>query len=147
MFVKHVCPPKLKCHCDLDFWPRNPKFFRGHLLVMINNYTKLEDPSAIFSYWSDKVCLRTNWHMQRNIPPTSLKSYLEIPGDQQMFSQSWEVVDTFDQFHNHTVRLPFLHLNSTNLCTVSLLKMNIKMCNKTQHLKRNNHVNSVSYHM
>ena len=18
MFVKHVCPPKLKCHCDLD---------------------------------------------------------------------------------------------------------------------------------
>ena len=38
------------------FWPRNPKFNRGHLLVMTNHHTKLEDPS----YWSDKVCLRTD---------------------------------------------------------------------------------------
>ena len=25
MFVKHVCPPKLKCHYYLDLWPRIPK--------------------------------------------------------------------------------------------------------------------------
>ena len=46
MFVKHVCP-KLKCHCDLDLLPRNPKINRGHLLVMTNPNTKLEDPWAM----------------------------------------------------------------------------------------------------
>ena len=45
--MKHVCPPKLKCHCDLDFRPRNPKFSRCHLLVMTNHHTKLEDPWAM----------------------------------------------------------------------------------------------------
>ena len=46
MFLKHVCSPKLECHCDLDLWPRNPKFNRGHLLDMTNHHTKLEDPCA-----------------------------------------------------------------------------------------------------
>ena len=73
MFLKHVCPPKLNCHCDLNLWPRNPKFNRGCLLVMTNHYTKLEDP------WLDKICLWTDWrtdvltnqHVQTNIPCTS----------------------------------------------------------------------------
>ena len=60
LITRNVCetcmPPTLKCHCDLDLWPRNPKFNRGHLL-MTNHHTKLEE---FFSYWSDKVCLRTN---------------------------------------------------------------------------------------
>ena len=62
MFVKHVCPPKLKCHCDLDLWPRNPKFNRGHLLVMTNHHTKLDVSFGyeFCSYWLDKVCLLTD---------------------------------------------------------------------------------------
>ena len=70
MFVKHVCPPKLKCHCDLDLWPRNPKFNRGHLLVMTKHHTKLEDPLAMSSLvtdWTRFVYRQTD--MQSNIPP------------------------------------------------------------------------------
>ena len=55
MFVKHVRPPKLKCHCDLDLSPRNPKLNRGHLLVMTNNHAKLEDPWAMSSLVIDRT--------------------------------------------------------------------------------------------
>ena len=55
MFVKHVCPPKLKCHYDLDLRPRNPQFNMGHLLVMTNHHTKLEDPWAISSLVIDRT--------------------------------------------------------------------------------------------
>ena len=27
---------QLYCHCHLDLWPRNPKYNRGHLLIMTN---------------------------------------------------------------------------------------------------------------
>ena len=52
MFVEHVCPPELKYHCDVDLWPRNPKFNkfnRGHLLIMTNHHTKLKDHWAMSS--------------------------------------------------------------------------------------------------
>ena len=55
MIVKHVGPPKLKCHCDLDLWPRNSKINRGHLLVMTSHHTKLEDPWAISSLVIDRT--------------------------------------------------------------------------------------------
>ena len=55
MFVKHACPPKLKCHCDLDLWPRNPKFNRGHLLVKTNHHTKVEDAWAMSSLVIDRT--------------------------------------------------------------------------------------------
>ena len=32
-----------------DLWPRNPKFNKGHLLVMTNHHTKFEDPWAMSS--------------------------------------------------------------------------------------------------
>ena len=69
-------PPKLKCHCDLDLWPRNPKFNRGHLLVMTNHHTKLEDPWAMSSLVIDRTRFvygptkrPTDWHVQSNISP------------------------------------------------------------------------------
>ena len=58
IFVKHVCPPYLKCHCDLDLWPRNPKFSRG-------SFTSHDQPlyqvrrslgDEFCSYWLDKIC-------------------------------------------------------------------------------------------
>ena len=56
MFVKHVCPPKFKCQCDLDLCPRNSKFNRGHLLVMTNDHhIKLENPWAMSSLVIDKT--------------------------------------------------------------------------------------------
>ena len=55
MFVKHVCAPKLKCHCDLDLWPRNPKVNRGHLLIMTNHLTKLEYPWDMSSLVIDRT--------------------------------------------------------------------------------------------
>ena len=79
MFVKHVCPPKHKCHCDIDLWPRNPKFNRGYLLVTTNHHTKLESPWAhneFSSYWSDKVCLRTDTPtIRRTDQSTCAKQY------------------------------------------------------------------------
>ena len=51
--TRNVCEtcmlPNLKCHCDLDLCPRNPKFNRGHLLVMNKHHTKLEDPWVMSS--------------------------------------------------------------------------------------------------
>ena len=55
MFVKHVYPPSLKLKCDLDLWPRNPKFNRSHLLIMTNHYPKLEDPWAMSSLVIDRT--------------------------------------------------------------------------------------------
>ena len=52
MFVKRVCPHKLKCHCDLDL---ETPFNRGQLLVMTNHHTKLEDPWAISSLVIDQT--------------------------------------------------------------------------------------------
>ena len=49
MFVKNVYRPKLKRHCGIDFLPRNPKFNKGHLLVMTNHHTKSQDPWAMSS--------------------------------------------------------------------------------------------------
>ena len=72
MFVKHVCPPKLKCHCDLDLWPRNPKFNRGHLLVMANQHTKLEDTGAISFLLLMGQALSTDWPTNQ---PTFAKLY------------------------------------------------------------------------
>ena len=43
-------------------WPRNPKFNSRHLLVMSNHHTIIRRTLGgyeFFSYWSDKVCLRT----------------------------------------------------------------------------------------
>ena len=68
MFVKHVCPTKLKYYCDL--WPRNPKFNK-----LSNSHDQppyqVRRPLGIefSSYWSDKVCLQTDRHVQSNIPP------------------------------------------------------------------------------
>ena len=57
--TRNICgtcmPPKLKCHCDLDLWSRNPIFNRGHLLFMTNHHTKLEDPWAINSVDIDRT--------------------------------------------------------------------------------------------
>ena len=58
--TRNVCetcnaPHKLKCHCDLDLWPRNSKFNRVHLLVMTNHHIKLEDPWAIKSLVIDRT--------------------------------------------------------------------------------------------
>ena len=71
MFVKHGCPPKLKCHCDLDLWPRNPKFNRSHLLVMTKHHTKLEDPWVIRSLVID----RTRFVYGPTDRPTFAKQY------------------------------------------------------------------------
>ena len=48
-------PPKLKCHYDLDLWSRNPKFNKGHLIVMTNYHTKLEYPRAMSSLVTDRT--------------------------------------------------------------------------------------------
>ena len=40
---------------NLDLWPRNPKVNRGHLLVMTNHHTKLEDPWAMSSLVIDRT--------------------------------------------------------------------------------------------
>ena len=52
MFVKHVCPYPQPC--DIDLWPRYHKFNRGHLFVMTNHHTKLEDPLAMSSLVIDR---------------------------------------------------------------------------------------------
>ena len=68
MFV-YAPPPysmtafELLCHCDLDLWTRNSKFERGHLLVMTNQNTNLEDPWSI----SPLVIYRTNFDMCKSI--------------------------------------------------------------------------------
>ena len=48
-----------QCYCNLDLWPRNIKVNSGHLLVLTNLHTKLEDPTSMCSqvfdrtrYWS-----------------------------------------------------------------------------------------------
>ena len=64
-------PPKLICLCDLGLWPRNPKFNRGHLLVMNNHHTKLEDPwpmSSLVIDWTRFVYGPTDQNVQSNIP-------------------------------------------------------------------------------
>ena len=57
--TRNVCetwmPPKLKCYCVLDLWPRNPKFNRGHILVMTNHHTKIENPWALSSLVIDQT--------------------------------------------------------------------------------------------
>ena len=45
----------IQCHFDLDLWPRNPKFNRGHLLVMTNLHTKFEDPKSMSSLVIDRT--------------------------------------------------------------------------------------------
>ena len=42
-------PAKLKFQCDLDLRPSNLKFNRGHLPVMTNQHSKLENPWAMSS--------------------------------------------------------------------------------------------------
>ena len=72
MFVKHVCSPKLKCHCNLDLCPRNPKFKRGHLLVISNHHIKLDVPWAMRYLVIDRtrfVNRPPDQHVQSNIPP------------------------------------------------------------------------------
>ena len=57
----------LHCHCDLDLWHRNPKFSRGHLIVMD------KPPYQVRRFMAYKFlsygCLRTDRHEQSNIPP------------------------------------------------------------------------------
>ena len=78
MFLKHVCPPKHKCHCDLDLWSRNPKLYRGHLLVITSQVRRSLD-CEFSSNWSDKVCLPTDQHVQSNTyTPTYLKGGIII---------------------------------------------------------------------
>ena len=70
--TRNVCetciPPKLTFHCDLELWPRNPKFNRGHLLVMTNHNTKLEDPwpiSSLVTDWARYAYGPTDWPTYR----------------------------------------------------------------------------------
>ena len=66
---------------DLDFWHRNPKFNRGHLLVMTNPRTKLEDPWATSSLVIDQTRFvygptdlpTDGWTCAKQYTPTSLK--------------------------------------------------------------------------
>ena len=75
MFVKHVCPLKLKCHCDLDLSPRNPRFNRGHLLVMTNHHTKVENPWAMSSLVIDRTRFAYGPMYPWTDRPTSAKQY------------------------------------------------------------------------
>ena len=52
--VCKTCMFPYQCHCDLYLRPRNTKFNRGHLLVMTNHCTKLEDPWAMSSLVNDQ---------------------------------------------------------------------------------------------
>ena len=61
---------------SLWLWRRNPKFNRGHLLVMTNHNTKLEDSWAMSSLVIDRTMFvngpadrPTDRHLQSNIPP------------------------------------------------------------------------------
>ena len=54
IFVEHVCPLSLNVS-DLDLWPRNSNFIRGHLLIMTNRHTKLEDPWTMSSIVIDRT--------------------------------------------------------------------------------------------
>ena len=79
--TRNVCetciPPKLKHHCDLDLWPRNPKFSRGHLLVITNYHYKLEDPWAVSSLVINRTrFVRTD--MCKAIYPLFFKGAIKI---------------------------------------------------------------------
>ena len=66
-------PLTLKCHCDLDICPRNPKFNRGHLLVVTKDYTK---KSSIVIDWTRLVYGPTDGRAYRPTDrPTCAKQY------------------------------------------------------------------------
>ena len=65
-------PPKPKCHCDFDLWPRNPNLkwsstSHDQPLYQVRRSLVYE----FSSYSSDKVCLWTDrpTYVQSNIPP------------------------------------------------------------------------------
>ena len=55
MFVKHVCPLSLNVTVTLTFDLETPNSIVGHLLVMTNHHTKLEDPWAMRSLVIDRT--------------------------------------------------------------------------------------------
>ena len=80
-------PPKLGCHCVLDLRPTNPKLNRGHLLVLTNHQTMLEDPWTIRSLVID----RTRLVYGRTDRPTCAKQYTpsSSKGGIIMYRESW----------------------------------------------------------
>ena len=74
MFVKHVCPLSLNVTVTLTFDLETPNSIgnRGHLLIMPNHDTKLEDPRPMCSQVIDLtrfVYQPTDRHVQSNLYP------------------------------------------------------------------------------
>ena len=106
-----VCPPKLKCHCDR--WPWNPKVNRGHLLVMTNHHTKLEDPWAMSSLLIDQTRFVYGWTDQRTDWLTRAKQY--TPSSSKVGGGGIIIIIT------HIISLQFMYKEFTkNFILISL---------------------------
>ena len=124
-------PPKLKCHHDLDLWPRNPKFNRGHLLVMINHHTKLEDSWAMCSQvivWTSFVY---RWPTNRQ---TDIAKHFEGEHNNPNFLEGFKPIDVRSKWFevnnpNHeSMEDPITEVNEvtgTSTCEHSYLPPNI----------------------
>ena len=135
MFVTHVCPPKLKCHCDLELWPRKPKFNKCHLLVMTNHYTKLEDdPWAMSSLVIDRTRFVYGWTDQqtcaKQYTPTSLKGAI-------ILNTKMTIIRYYKSCHRHTPtdgacweRGIASFLDTSSWYAEYLCHINLKSCNE-----------------